>query len=528
MKLHEALRQIVRQSGTQVLQEQRLMYLLPDYRAYDEYPAVKQVMKAIIADGYAKGLYARGAGAGRPGYLNYAGRVKQSLVADRHFSQEFADYAVDSISFALGVISSVKEPSDHGFDPFENGGHGGSQQQNGGGTGWQSRPGTGGSGWSGQQQQNGGQGWQSQSGTVGNGSPQQPASGGQRAHDSAASPWLVPDWDFVMTSEPLKVFWCAVLGCAWIAIAMVIVCIVIKVTDGHAHGGALGYAGGKIAKGVLCLVLGGFFYGSDSIGTLAEKIIAKHGKVWAMMNLGNRYFTGNGASQKYSEAAKWYLQAAVQGNAKAQFLIGMMYRDGMGVGQSLPDAVKWITQAAGSGNADAEYSLGEMYGSGTGVRQDYAESARWYAIAAQQYRMDASNGSVRAGSILGRMYESGTGVRQDYAEAAGWYLKAGMQGEKSAQYSLGEMYESGRGVAKDMEEAKKWYGMAAKAFKKAAKAGDAAAQTGLGVMYEKGHGVWQSFRSAAKWYRKAADQGYGYAGLLLDAMRKGGKIKKRG
>lgn len=54
MKLHEALRQIVRQSGTQVLQEQRLMYLLPDYRAYDEYPAVKQVMKAIIADGYAK------------------------------------------------------------------------------------------------------------------------------------------------------------------------------------------------------------------------------------------------------------------------------------------------------------------------------------------------------------------------------------------------------------------------------------------------------------------------------------------
>ena len=47
MKLHEALRKVIRHFGVNVIEEKRLMSFLADYRAFDDYPAVKEVMRAI-------------------------------------------------------------------------------------------------------------------------------------------------------------------------------------------------------------------------------------------------------------------------------------------------------------------------------------------------------------------------------------------------------------------------------------------------------------------------------------------------
>ena len=63
MKLHEALRQIVRDFGTEVLFEERLIPLLSDYKAFEEFPDMKEVLSAFVADGFAKELCGRG-GAG--------------------------------------------------------------------------------------------------------------------------------------------------------------------------------------------------------------------------------------------------------------------------------------------------------------------------------------------------------------------------------------------------------------------------------------------------------------------------------
>lgn len=54
MKFHEALRRAVRQFGINVLQEHRLMSVLADYKAFDDYPAVKEVMKAVSSEGHGK------------------------------------------------------------------------------------------------------------------------------------------------------------------------------------------------------------------------------------------------------------------------------------------------------------------------------------------------------------------------------------------------------------------------------------------------------------------------------------------
>ena len=121
MKLQDALKKIIREFGMSVLREKRLVFLLSDYKAFDDYPAVKQIMKSIAEDGYGKELCRLGMDVSGEECLNYAGRLKKTLSGDKHFKPELADYAVDCILFSMGFVSSVREPSDHGFDPFGNG-----------------------------------------------------------------------------------------------------------------------------------------------------------------------------------------------------------------------------------------------------------------------------------------------------------------------------------------------------------------------------------------------------------------------
>ena len=121
MKLQDALKRIFREFGMNVLKEKRFVFLLSDYKAFDDYPAVKQIIKAIVDDGYSKELCCLGMDGSGEDCLNYAVRLRKSLSADRNFKPELAGFAVDCILFAMGLISSVREPSDHGFDPCGNG-----------------------------------------------------------------------------------------------------------------------------------------------------------------------------------------------------------------------------------------------------------------------------------------------------------------------------------------------------------------------------------------------------------------------
>lgn len=59
MKLHEALRNIFRKFGLEVLEDGRFQGFLADYRAYDEFPAMRQVMRSLADGGYGKELGSR-------------------------------------------------------------------------------------------------------------------------------------------------------------------------------------------------------------------------------------------------------------------------------------------------------------------------------------------------------------------------------------------------------------------------------------------------------------------------------------
>lgn len=94
-------------------------------------------------------------------------------------------------------------------------------------------------------------------------------------------------------------------------------------------------------------------------------------------------------------------QSALDGDTFDQVRIGWMYDTGNGVSQDYAEAVKWYRKAAEQGNADAQNKLGFMYDNGYGVSEDKAKAVEWYRKAAEQGLEKAINNL----KIMGYHYE---------------------------------------------------------------------------------------------------------------------------
>ena len=86
----------------------------------------------------------------------------------------------------------------------------------------------------------------------------------------------------------------------------------------------------------------------DKTSTLAER-----GNARAQANLGFMYDRGEGVTQDYKQAVKWYRKAAEQGDAYAQNNLGVAYEHGRGVKQDKKLAHMWFNIAASSGHESA-------------------------------------------------------------------------------------------------------------------------------------------------------------------------------
>ena len=213
---------------------------------------------------------------------------------------------------------------------------------------------------------------------------------------------------------------------------------------------------------------------------------------------GDAYYYGNdGFAQDYTEAAKWYRKAAVQGHAGAQCDLGICYEFGYGVSENKAEAVIWYRKSADQGYARAQCNLAWCYEAGIGVTEDISEAVKWY-------RKSADQGLARAQNNLGDCYYEGRGVFTDYYEAVSLYRKSAEQGNKDAQYSLAWCYEHGEGISENKAEAVKWY-------RKSAEQGNRSAQYSLAKCYKNGEGISENKYEAVKWYRKSAEQGHGSA-----------------
>jgi uncharacterized protein len=142
---------------------------------------------------------------------------------------------------------------------------------------------------------------------------------------------------------------------------------------------------------------------------------------------------------------------AEQGNAEAQSNLGGMYFNGQGVSQDYKEAVKWYRLAVGQGNSFAQNNLGHAYENGEGVPQDYKEAVKWYRLAAEQ-------GDAEAQNNLGVMYDKGRGIDQDYVMAYMYWDIAAVNGYKDAIKNRGDVEKkmTSSEIEKAQDLAREW------------------------------------------------------------------------
>lgn len=146
-------------------------------------------------------------------------------------------------------------------------------------------------------------------------------------------------------------------------------------------------------------------------------------------------------NEKLKQAFQWYLKAAKQGHARAQYQVGDLLRVGISTWDNTEDYFSWNLKAAQQGVAEAQEAVGHLYSDGYSYQNrnlppNPSESFKWYLKAAQQ-------GRELAQLRVGQAFEHGRGVPEDNKEAAKWYAKAADRGYISAQHSLGCLLAAG-------------------------------------------------------------------------------------
>jgi len=196
----------------------------------------------------------------------------------------------------------------------------------------------------------------------------------------------------------------------------------------------------------LVVLMGGC---SDSPGASLPKEVesyrakAKQGDGVAQGRLGLCYLVGFGVKADKAECKKCFRQAVIllrkaadQGDHVAQTQLGHYYSnpfhsDGsggvFGVERDMTEAAKWYLKAAEQGDTEAQLGLSDCYSSdGSRDLEDLNKAMKWRLKAADQ-------GDANAQLHLGQYWNGAPSCVE-------WYRKAALQGNSEAQASLGKLY----------------------------------------------------------------------------------------
>lgn len=469
VRLQDALRKAVRMSGAELLGEKRLLFILSDFRAFDEYPAVKQVITAIVSRGSGKELAGLFLEEDRASCLLYAQNLRKSLSGQGRFREDLSDYAVGSVLYALGLQDSVREPSYHGFDPVEHGSGAGQRETRE----WKERA----------AEENRGRKQEERSSRGGAasraGAEERPVRKAARLQDTRGGNASSGDTDrraAVQQSRgrvsggssgaaPRNAV--AERSSGWLKwiIAAVLLAVVIAAADHSCSRAPYGHSGMTLnSRGTVEA------HASARVTARAGAAVNHAGQYEYQQ--GEQYYYGR---RDYAKALAWYRQAVDKGSSDAEYRIGWMYEYGLGVRPDAQEALGWYMRAAAHGNKDAQAGIERLepergaHPAGAGHEQglrdleqgeksyyakDYPEAVKWF-------RKSAGQGNALAQNWLGEMYSYGLGVSRNDAEAAEWYRKSAEQGNADAESIMGTLYEDGKGVRRDYEEALKWFRRAA-------------------------------------------------------------------
>ena len=241
---------------------------------------------------------------------------------------------------------------------------------------------------------------------------------------------------------------------------------------------------------------------------------AMRGDAQAQYELFWRSRYGYGIEKNQETANRWLQQAAENGNVEAQYRLGVCYYNGCFAEfrQDKRIGREWLEKAAAQGDSDMRFLIGMEYFFGS----DYDDARRWLQPVVTS-ESDYASMAVSLLDTIGRAQDkkrpaapANTAAsprdaiaeppRDPATEAAEWQRRA-EAGDARAQYQLYFRYSLGDGVKQDQETANRW-------LQQAAGNGDADAQYWLGELYYDGGSGFGKDRAAAfMWLEKAAAQG---------------------
>ena len=217
------------------------------------------------------------------------------------------------------------------------------------------------------------------------------------------------------------------------------------------------------------------------------KSAARAGSTDGAVMAGHILRKGEAGTVDYTDARRWYEQAAVFNHPDALVALGEMGIRGQ-AGLTHTDAVAYLTRASDMGRTDAMRALSDLYRTGQGVAPSDYQSRSYLKKASESFDTEASK---KLGDSL---FES------DPKTALKHYETAAAAGHIEAAYIAGVMYAENFDIRPDSEKSARW-------LRQAAEGGHAAAQADYGLLVYQGYGTGQSETEAADWFRKSAEGG---------------------
>lgn len=239
----------------------------------------------------------------------------------------------------------------------------------------------------------------------------------------------------------------------------------------------------------LCFLNG---WGTDkdegaAIDCLKKASKEKHAK--SIYILGNYYEKGIIVDKNERKSLKLYIDSAKIGYPPAQEKLGEIYRQGLlGNEESPKKSFNWYLKAAEQGRASAQFYVGYFYASGYGIKKDLKLAFEWYSKAAEQNNAAAFNN-------LAICFEYGKGTDVDLTKAIYYYEKSAKLGNIIAQKNLAVCYKNGTGVELNPSKVVYW-------TLKAAKSGDAESQGKTALYHLRGYGTDINHEEALLWYAR--------------------------
>lgn len=161
---------------------------------------------------------------------------------------------------------------------------------------------------------------------------------------------------------------------------------------------------------------------------------ALEGDSKALVQLGYKYFTGNGVDRDVVKAREYYLKAAEYGEHWAFNNLCNIYLYGEGVDIDYSVAFQYCRKGAELGNPSSMVMLGEIASNKEGLFKDKLELGT--ELSFQFYENAARREHPHGQYMVGSYYENGIVVSKDLNKAKEWYEKAVNQNHKPAQAAL--------------------------------------------------------------------------------------------